>query len=648
MKKRIFVVAAVIISSQLHAQQDSLSSHSLDEVVLTASKYPRKQTETGKVIHVINQQQIEKSIGKSLGELLNTVPGTIILGANNNAGTNLTPSIRGASSGNVLILLDGIPVNDPSVITNYFDLNFIPLDQVERIEILKGGQSTLYGSDAVAGVINIISKKASDKKFSVNGNLAGGSYQTLKQSIGLNGKNSAIDYSIHYTHISTNGFSVAHDTTGNGAFDKDGLNQHAVFGKVGINILPRLKLSLSGQYNHYKTDLDASAFNDDRDYVALNDNMQGGTSLTYNWTKGLTQLNYSYNRSERDYRDDSLHKSNVFAYYSRSKYIGRTHFAELYQTWKCNQLEFLAGVDYRWNNTDQTYFSIGAFGPYATEPLSVKMSQVSPYTSVVFKKDALTIEIGGRLNHHSEYGNNFSYTLNPSYVLFKRLKLFANLYSAFKTPTLYQLFDPFAGNMDLQPEESIVGELGGELFKQSYKFRLIGFYRKATDPILYSYDPNNFTSKYINAGEQLNYGLEFEGEYQLGQFSVRGNYTYTDGETTTAYDGTGTPLGKDTTYFNLYRIPKHAINLNLGWQICKPVFLSVQSRTVSKREEFIYGSSPITLEGYSLLDVYGEYKFEKFIKLFIDLKNITNKEYIDIPGYSTRKFNVTGGVSFQF
>ena len=66
----------------------------------------------------------------------------------------------GASAGNILILLDGIPVNDPSVITNYFDLNFITLDQVERIEILKGGQSTLYGSDAVSGVINIISKKA--------------------------------------------------------------------------------------------------------------------------------------------------------------------------------------------------------------------------------------------------------------------------------------------------------------------------------------------------------------------------------------------------------------------------------------------------------------------------------------------------------
>ena len=163
MKKRIFVVAAVIICNQLQAQQDS-TGLLLDEVVLTTHKYPKKQSETGKVIHVISRQAIEKSGGKTLGELLNAIPGTTIIGANNNMGTNQTISIRGASAGNVLVLLDGIPMNDPSVISNYFDLNFIQLDQVERIEILKGGQSTLYGSDAVAGVVNIIMKKSGSKK----------------------------------------------------------------------------------------------------------------------------------------------------------------------------------------------------------------------------------------------------------------------------------------------------------------------------------------------------------------------------------------------------------------------------------------------------------------------------------------------------
>ena len=155
-------------------------------------------------------------------------------------------------------------------------------------------------------------------------------------------------------------------------------------------------------------------------------------------------------------------------------------------------------------------------------------------------------------------------------------------------------------------------------------------------------------SKYANPSEQKNYGGELEAGYTIGKFTISANYTYTDGKTKAAFDGTGSPIGKDTTYFNLYRIPKHAFNLDAGMQFTKNLYVAVRTHTVSDREEFIYGSSPITLDGYSLLDVYGEYKFEKLVKLFIDLKNITNKEYIDIPGYSTRKFNVTGGVSFQF
>ncbi len=198
MKKKFFVVAAVIISSQLCTASRGLAQQLaptlredttklLNEVVLTSNKYPKKQSETGKVVTVITRQQLEKSSGKTLGEVLNTTVGTTIIGANNNLGTNQTVSIRGASAGNVLILVDGVPVNDPSVITNYFDLNFFTIDQIERIEILKGGQSVLYGSDAVAGVINIISKKAGGKPCNLSAGITSGSYDTWKENVGLNG-----------------------------------------------------------------------------------------------------------------------------------------------------------------------------------------------------------------------------------------------------------------------------------------------------------------------------------------------------------------------------------------------------------------------------------------------------------------------------
>jgi len=646
MKKCFFVLAAVIISSSANSQDTTGTS--LDEVILTASKYEKKQSETGKVVTVINRDQLEKSSGKTLSELLNTVVGTAIIGTNNNLGTNLTTSIRGSSAGNVLILIDGIPVNDPSVITNYFDLNFINIDQVERIEILKGGQSTLYGSDAVAGVINIISKKAGADKLNIHGNFSGGSYQTLQQSLGITQGGNNVDYSFNYTHLNSDGISTAFDKDNTGQFDKDNYKQHVVNGRISFRAGKQVKVNLSGTYSNYKTELDASAFTDERDYSAKNNNKQLGSGLVYTFNTGALHVNYNYNRAERSYLDDSLHKSNPYVTYSKSNYIGRTHYAELYGNWKLNQWELLIGGDYRYNNTDQSYWSTGPFGPYAPPVLNVEMNQISPYASLIYKKTNFNLELGSRLNIHSAYGNNVTFTFNPSYLIRNKAKIFGNLYSAFKTPTLYQLFDQSAGNINLTPEKSIIAEAGTELFIiKSFKARLVGFYRQTKDAIVYTFNPSTFESKYGNVSKQTNYGTELEAGYTAGKLNITANYTYTNGKTTSAYDGTGAPLGKDTSYFNLYRIPKHTINLTAGVQITKAFFVSTQIRSVSKREEFIYGSVPEILKAYIITDIYSEYKFGENAKFFLNLKNISNKQYFDLLGYNTRKFNFVTGVSFK-
>lgn len=634
--------------SLLQAQNDS-TIRTLDEVVMTSSKYPQKQSETGKVMTVINRQEIEKNTGRSLGELLNTTVGTNIIGSNNVAGTNLTTSIRGASAGNVLILLDGIPVNDPSVITNYFDLNLLSIDQIERIEILKGGQSTLYGSDAVAGVINIITRKAGSKPVELNANLTAGSYSTYKQYLGLNGRKDRFNYSLNYTHLSSEGFSAAHDAVGNKDFDNDGIDQHATQLRMGYKLSPRLALTANGSFNYYKADLDASAGTDDKDYTVKNKNGQAGAGLTFDHKSGTLHFNYLFNYVERDYLDDSTYRASPYAYYSHSTYIGRTHYAEVYNNWNWSEWQLVAGLDYRFNNTYQTYYSLGSFGPYETPVLDKEMNQVSPYASLSYKNlNGFHFEAGGRWNHHSEYGDNFTFNINPSILLNKKLKLFANYYTAFKAPTLYQLFDPSAGNIDLEPEKGWVGEAGLEWFaNNSFHTRLVGFYRNTRNAIVYTSTftpPFTYTSKYVNASKQLNYGAEFEASYTKGIFSITANYTYTDGETTSSFDGTGRPMGKDTTYFNLYRIPKNAINLSVGVQATKSLYLRAQMHTVSAREEFVYGASPETLEAYTTVDIYGDYTFSKKFKAFVDFRNITDKEYFDIMGYNTKRFNFTGGV----
>jgi vitamin B12 transporter len=644
MKMKIFVVAATIISSS--------STKQLDEVVVTATRYPLKQSETGKVISVINREALEKSSGKTLPEILNTVAGISINGANNNLGSIQTLNIRGAAAGNALILIDGVPVNDPSVIYNYFDLNLLVADQIERIEILKGGQSTLYGSDAVAGVINVITKKSTTKKLSVAAGIAGGSYGTIKTHAGLSGHHGIINYNLQYSHIHSDGFSSAYDSSGNKNFDRDSYHQNVLLGNIGLQLNNHLSAKITGQYSHYKTAVDAGGFTDEKDYTSASKNLQFGTGLIYKWRQATIHINYLFNKVTRSYLDDSAYRSDPSFYYSNSKYIGLTHYAELYANHQWKNAALIAGIDYRYNKTTQDYFSYGIYGPFSTSlnDSLAHMWQLSPYGSLLLKfNKQFGLEAGGRWNHHSVYGNNFTYTFNPFYHISKNVKLFTNLYSAFKTPSLYQLFDPYAGNKDLKPEKSTIVEAGTELAISGHLWmRAVYFYGNTKNSIQYiTVDPVNFISKYQNISRQKNYGIELELSEKIGKWNFTANYTYTDGKTASAYDATGNKLTNDTTYNNLYRIPKNAFNLSAGFQVTDKISVATSLHTVSKRWEPIYASAPVALAAYYTIDISGEYRLSKALHLFINLKNITNQLYFDTRGYNSRRFNCMAGATFN-
>jgi vitamin B12 transporter len=504
----------------------------------------------------------------------------------------------------------------------------------------------LYGSDAVAGVINIITKKAAATGAHVDVAAAAGSYGTFKGNVGYGLGTKRSRLSLQYGYNSSNGFSSAHDSTSAGAFDRDGFKQHSVTGNWQVTITDDLTANVFGFYSWYKTAIDGSAFNDEKDYNVTTDNIQTGAGLTYKLGAGNVQLNYRYNKVNRLYLDDSVFSA---PNYLRVDYMGATHFSELYATQKWNNVELIAGVDYRRNSMTQDLLSISSFGPYTAklDDSVGRMSQVSPYASLVFKAgDQWNFEAGGRLNSHSEYGTNFSYTINPSVFINNKVKAFLNLYSAYKAPTLFELFDPLYGNKELEPETSFNLEAGSQWFiNKELNVRGVYFYRNTNDAIEFIYtDPQNYISQYRNISNKKARGFELEAEYRSAKWNASANYTYTTGELTSPYDNTGFPVGKDTTINNLFRVPESVLNVSVGRWLMRKLYASTQLRVAGDRLEPIYAGAPVILDSYYSWDVYAEYRFSKKLRLFADFRNITDQQYFEILGYNTRGFNFMGGL----
>ena len=650
MKKKFLIVAAAFIGSQLTAQQDTSL---LDEVVITANKYPNKTSLTGKVVTIITREQLARSGGKDLSQLLTEQVGVYIGGANSNAGKDKSLYLRGARVDHTLIAIDGVPVYDPSGIGSNFDIRNLSIDQIERIEILKGSQSTLYGSDAIAGVINIITKKAGVKSFSGNGLLSYGSNNSVRANAGINGKKGIIDYNLGYSVFDTKGINEAISTSANA--DKDAFQQNSLQTSIGIQAGKNVRIQPHFRYNKIDGDIDQGSFTDELDYTYTQKSYQAGVRNEIAFEKTKLNILYNYNHIDRLYIDDSLKSQNGFDKYSRGSYKGMEHFIDAYITTPVGKgsSKLTAGADFRTSNTDQEYSSVGFYGPYSTKYSadSLHHNQLGLYAALnINAKTGFNLELGNRLNTHSAYGSNYVFNINPSYLLNNQFKLFANLSSGYRTPSLYQLLSEY-GNKDLKPESAFTFEGGVQYFSADNKFsgRITGFKRDVKDVIFFYFNPTTFQSQYINQDKQKDHGAELELSFKpTKNISLKAFYSFVDGKINTVQNG------KDTTYFNLIRRPKHSIGVNAGVRVTEKLFVSSNLSWFDKRKDAYFDAMTfqtvnVVLDSYILLDVYAEYAFCKNkLKVFADLRNISDSKYSETAGFNTLGFNGYGGVRFNF
>ncbi|MEO7767041.1 MAG: TonB-dependent receptor, partial [Ferruginibacter sp.] len=557
--------------------------------------------------------------------------------------TNVDNYLRGAASGNTLILVDGVPVGDPSLINNSFDLNSINPSQVERIEILKGAQSTLWGSDAVAGVINIITKKGGSGGFHPSVDISYGSYNTLRAGAGIIGNLGKFTYNLQYNHTDSKGFSSAYDSTGAKGFDKDDFKQDNVQANLGYTFTPKFSISAMTNYGKYKTGLDAGAFADDKDFTGRNISFINSATLLYKTGKSSFNFTNTLIQSKRYLNDDSASVGG-FAKFAQATYKGNSFVSELYGNFKFNDhLSLVSGAQRIAQNTNQDYLSISSFGPFETSlgKDTAKTTNYSLYASLLLVDlVGFNAEGGVRYNNHNIYGSNATYSFNPSFNIDENTRLFVNISTAYKVPSLYQLYSEY-GNKNLQPEESNNYEAGVQSFSNNKKnsLRIVGFKRDIRQLIIFYSDPVTYESKYINRDKQNDYGFEVESNIAIGnEGNWVNNITYVDGEGKTG----------NLKVKNFYRRPNFSFNSVLTVHPVKELTLMPSFRFVGSRQKGQYDAGPNSMPQYYTIDFYAGYKFTSQLRAFADFRNITDQQYFDIVGYNSRRANVTIGVSVDF
>ena len=587
----------------------------LDEVTVTDSRFERSVSKTGRSVTLLTSKDIEPFLGGTLADLLTNQVGIHINGAQSHPGSELSYFIRGGNNRQVLVLIDGVPVSDPTQIENDFDLRTIDLSSIESVEIIRGAASSLYGSAAATAVIKITTNQPKQQSLS-------GSIRTI---YGTN--NDKWDFPIEPNFQTRQLQFTLGNTTHSGSIslsDQRTMGMSSVIGteddstaKQNVSAQYQLQLSSDFRLNTIFTkDYFLSEYDDS--FPALMDADNYFTSKSQRvvvqpkWTGESSSFvgRVSWSSSSRDF-DSSF----------PIKFEGDVMDVEgVFSTKLSTKLTGLIGLNHK---QQEAQFS---------DKVSVDLTDY--FLNLLYEPNGFfEAHAGARLSEHSTYGSNWTYHINPSlYLNFDPfdLRFHASLSTAFIAPSLYKLFDTYSGNQTLKPETNQSLEFGSSLFfPNGGQFQLVYFSRDHQDFV--EYDKTAF--RYVNSKRDFSvYGTEFLCRYPItDQLLFQTSYSFTQNE---AGDG--------------LRIPKHKFNTSFRQQFNSNTQILTSIQFVGDRDDLI-GQDLVELSSYWLLDLRISHQLSQAgLSLYGSIENVFNADYEEVRGYTTRGRNFSLGISYAF
>ncbi|RKY92551.1 MAG: TonB-dependent receptor [Ignavibacteriae bacterium] len=643
-QKILFTFFIVVFISTFNFAQDKFVEktdtarvYKLSDVVITATKTNTNILELANSITIIDSIEIANRNKINLFNLLKTEYGlsSIQFGP---AGGLSTINIRGANAGQTLILIDGIEMNLTSESSNLYDFANLPVDGIGRIEVLRGPQSTLYGSDAMAGVINIITKKGSGKPtITLFGE--GGSYNSFKGALGFTGNYNNLNYNLSFGRTQSDGFSAAGEKYGN--TESDGYSGNNFYSRIGYDFNKYSGINFFLRYSKAETDLDQGGgeFKDDPTYKYNLEQTSIRTEGFLNLFDGLWEMKFggSYIRNVRKYNYDStlFNPSSSNSFYDGRKY--KIDWQNNFILPANNVITF--GVETETDQAETMFYSLSAFGPYESLLPKSEVTTTGVYLQDQFKfANSFFITGGVRYDNHNKFGEAYTYRIAPAFIFWQTgTKLKATIGTSFKAPSIFYLFDPFFGNEDLNPEESFGWDVGIEQFfwADRVSFGLTYFNNDYKD--LIGLDEN---FKSFNIDKVRTDGVEFFfSTNPANKLYLKTVYTYTNAKN----------KSENSADFNkmLLRRPKTKIAYLVNYSFNEKTNFNLEIIYVSERDDKDFSSflaKTVKLDAYTLVNVAAHYDMLNFLRLFARVENIFDTQYEEVFGFGTPGLSFFGGL----
>lgn len=638
-------VFALVLNSGANAQETSENDETilLDQILVTAGLTPGEKDKSGRAYTVITGKQLEQDNVRYVADALRRVPGFAVSRTGSYGGLTQI-RVRGAEGNHLLVMIDGIEVSETS--NGEYDFGGLIVDDIERIEVLRGPQSAFWGSNATAGVVNIITKSGIRNGFSVAARTEAGSDGTALAALLMRGGGEAYDIALSAALRNTGGFNISDYGS-----EEDGDRNGTVNGKLNIDLTSDLKLESTLRYVNRRSDTDEQDFTYggptygqviDTDDETATEELFGSVGLTHSALDGaLTQkARLTGSDTYREYTAGGA----VTSSNEGNRYNASYQATYALETWDFLQARHSVTGGYEWEH--ETFHPSHLDQTFSRDAHSLVAEYRGEFLDQVFLNAAVRHDFNDRFEDATTYSVAGAWRIPDTGT-----RLHTSVGLGITNPTFYEQFgytpSSFVGNPDLVPEESIGWDIGIEqsFFDKRFVVDVTYFNQNLTNEIVTVYPSPTYIATPVNRdGESLRQGIEVAATLALFEhFTAQASYTYTDATEQTTAGG---------ERLEEVRRPKHAGSLNLAY-----TFLDDRARLFGEAifngtmEDFNYTTVPssrVKLDSYTLINAGANYKINDHFEVYARFDNILDADYEEVYGYNTQGRTAYVGLKGRF